>query len=97
MKKSNRRGKAETTTPPTAIGRVLMWIVVLTCVTALVLLMWLARDILQQMAALGEQGGAAATRLLTGLFVTMCFAGFVAAALWAALRKVLGRGKKSSD
>jgi hypothetical protein len=53
--------------------------------------MWLARDILQQLSALGEKGGASSTRLLTGLFVVMCFAGFVAAALWAALKKALNR------
>lgn len=97
MKKNKRNqqgGTADGTTPPTLIGKALMWFVVLTCAVALGLLMWLARDILQQMSALGEQGGAAATRLLTGLFVTMCFAGFVAAALWAAVRKALGRGEK---
>ena len=72
-----------------------MWIVVATAVAALVLLLQLARDILGQLDDLGEQGGAASTRLLTGLFVVMCFAGFVAAALWAALKKALGRnGKK---
>jgi hypothetical protein len=89
--------KRRTEPPPAAspLGRVLMWAVVITALAALVLLMFLARDILAQLDELGGKGGAASTRLLTGLFVVMCFAGFVAAALWAALKKVLGReGKK---
>jgi hypothetical protein len=71
-----------------------MWFVVVTAVGALVLLLQLARDILGQLQDLGEQGGASSTRLLTGLFVVMCLAGFVAAALWAALKKGLGREKQ---
>jgi hypothetical protein len=71
-----------------------MWFVVLTCVAVLVLLMRFARDLLSQLELLGGQGGAASTRLLTGLFVVMCLGGFTAAATWAALKKALGRDKK---
>ena len=77
--------------PAKPVNKVLMWSVVATAVAALVLLMILARDILDQMKQLGGSGGASSTRLLTGLFVVMCFAGFVAAGLWAALKKVLGK------
>ena len=85
--------KTKTPPPPPApspLGRAFMWFVVLTCAFALGLLMWLARDILQQLSS-AEQSGASGTRLLTGLFVVMAFAGFVAAALWAALKKALNR------
>lgn len=80
--------------PPAPTSKPLKWFVAATATAALVLLMVLARDILGQLKDLGSQGGAASTRLLTGLFVVMCFAGFVAAALWAALKKALGRGEK---
>ena len=79
-----------------AVSRPLMWLVVLTATVVLVLLLQLARDLLEQLKLLGGQGGAASTRLLTGLFVVMCLAGFVAAALWASVRKALGRGTKKS-
>lgn len=72
----------------------MLWIVVATCVVVIVLLMRLARDILAQLQTLGGSGGASSTRLLTGLFVAMCLAGFTVAALWAALKKALGREKK---
>lgn len=92
MKRSRRE------TPPPAklspANQVLLWAVVATAVAALVLLMFLARDILGQLQDLKGEGSSASTRLLTGLFVVMCFAGFVAAALWAALKKVLGRDAK---
>lgn len=92
--KKKRTGKTSPTAAPSPAGKVLMWLVVATCVAALVLLMFLARDLLGQLQDLGGQGGATSTRLLTGLFVVMCFAGFVAAALWAALKKILGRDEK---
>lgn len=76
---------------PKPVGKLMMWAVVVTALAALVLLLMLARDILAQLRLLGGTGGAASTRLLTGLFVVMCFAGFVAAGLWKALRKVLGK------
>lgn len=72
----------------------MLWLVVATCVVVIVLLMRLARDILAQLQTLGGSGGASSTRLLTGLFVAMCLAGFTVAALWAALKKALGREKK---
>lgn len=83
---SRRRPSAPPPAPP-VFGGVLRVLVVVTCAAALALLLWLARDILAQLRALGDAGGAASTRLLTGLFVVMCLAGFVAAALWAAVRK----------
>ena len=97
--KKNKSGKQDraAASAPTPLGKALMWLVVLTCVTALGLLMWLARDILQQLSLVGEEGAAVSTRLLTGLFVTMCFAGFVAAALWAALKKALGRDERKDS
>jgi len=82
--------------PGKPVSRPLMWLVVLTATVVLVLLLQLARDLLEQLKLLGGQGGAASTRLLTGLFVVMCLAGFVAAALWAAVRKAFGRGAKKS-
>ena len=92
--KKKRAEKSSPSDAPTPAGKVLMWLVVATCVAALVLLMFLARDILEQLQDLRGQGGAASTRLLTGLFVVMCFAGFVAAGLWSALKKILGRDRK---
>jgi hypothetical protein len=74
-----------------------MWFVVATCAIVIVLLMRLARDILAQLQALGGSGGASSTRLLTGLFVAMCLAGFTAAALWAALKKALGRDRAKEE
>lgn len=88
MKKKKDAKPAEN---PKPASKLLMWAVVATAGAALVLLMVLARDILAQMRQLGGSGGAASTRLLTGLFVVMCFAGFVAAGLWAALKKALGK------
>ncbi|MBA4138709.1 MAG: hypothetical protein C0518_15495 [Opitutus sp.] len=84
------RGKraAPVSAPP---AKWLMWIVVATCVVVIVLLMRLARDILAQLQSLGGTGGASSTRLLTGLFVAMLLAGFTIAALWAALKRALGR------
>ena len=76
---------------PAPPGRALRWAVAITCIAALALLMRLARDILAQLQALGGSGGAASARLLTGLFVVMCFGGFVAAGLWATLKQILGR------
>lgn len=93
-KKSARSGSKAPQPAPTPIGKALMWLVVVTCVVVLFLLMQLARDLLGQLELLGGQGGAASTRLLTGLFVVMCLGGFTAAATWAALKKVLGRDKK---
>lgn len=72
----------------------MLWAVAITCLAVLVLLMRLARDILAQIETLGGNGGAAALRLQTGLFVVMCFAGFVTAGLWKVGRKLLGRDKK---
>lgn len=92
MKRERRDQSAQAA--PSPVGKALMWLVVVTAATALVLLMFLARDILAQLQELGGQGGATSTRLLTGLFVVMCFGGFVAAALWAALKKALGRDAK---
>ncbi|MDP2138489.1 MAG: hypothetical protein Q8J74_11625 [Candidatus Didemnitutus sp.] len=80
---------------PQATSKVLMWAVVVTAAAATVLLLRLAHDILDQIRVLGELGGNASARLITGLFVVMCFAGFTAAALWAALKRVFGRGPKA--
>jgi hypothetical protein len=74
----------------TPLGKAFMWFVVATCVAVLLVLMWYARGILGQLRLAGENAGAS-TRLLTGLFIVMTFGGFVAAALWAALKKALGR------
>lgn len=71
-----------------------MWLVVFTATVVLLLLLRLAREILAELQSLGGAGGAASTRLLTGLFVAMCLAGFTVAALWAALKKALGREEK---
>ncbi len=79
---------------PTPAGKVLMWVVVATCVAVMFLLMKMAREILAELKTLGGTGGAQSTRLLTGLFVVMCLAGFTAAAWWAALKKALGRDKR---
>ncbi|MDP1578737.1 MAG: hypothetical protein Q8M02_00565 [Candidatus Didemnitutus sp.] len=68
--------------------------VVLTAAAALVLLLLLARNLLAELNALGGQGGSASTRLLTGLFVVMCLAGFTATALWTALKRVWNRPPK---
>ncbi len=91
MKKPRRNEPPAGATP---VGQVLMWVVVATCVAVLVLLMTMAREILAELQTLGDSGGARSTRLLTGLFVVMCLAGFTAAALWAAAKKALGRGGK---
>ncbi len=97
------RGKRRRDTPPASgspaspsrIGKVFRWFVVVTCLAVLLVLMWYARGILAQLRLAGENAGAS-TRLLTGLFVVMTFGGFVAAALWAALKKALGRdGEKN--
>lgn len=85
---SKRRPKVTSPQPP---NRWLMWLVVATAGVVMVLLLWLARSILAELDALGGQGGAASTRLLTGLFVVMCLAGFTAAALWAAFKRAIGR------
>lgn len=80
--------------PPSAsapTSKALRWAVTVTCIAALVLLMRLARDILTQIEAQGGTGGASTLRLLTGLFVVMCLAGFVAAGLWKVGRSLLGR------
>lgn len=77
----------------TPLGKAFMWFVVATCVAVLVVLMWYARGILGQLRLAGDNAGAS-TRLLTGLFVVMTFGGFVAAALWAALKRALGRDEK---
>lgn len=91
---SARKKQSSTSKPSTPAGKVLMWAVVVTCVVVLGLLMQLARDILGQLETLGGQGGAASTRLLTGLFVVMCLGGFTAAACWAAAKKALGRDRR---
>lgn len=95
MKKEKRtKRNTDAETPATPAGKALWWCVVFTCVAALVLLMWLARDILGQLTGATEKSSVESTRLLTGLFVVMCFAGFVAAALWAALKKAWGEKKE---
>lgn len=91
MKKA-RRDDPPAGAPP--VGKVLMWVVVATCVAVLALLLKMAREILAELETLGGAGGAPSTRLLTGLFVVMCLAGFTAAALWAAVKKALKRGAK---
>lgn len=80
---------------PKPASKILMWAVVVTASAATVLLLRLAHDILDQIRVLGEQGGSASARLITGLFVVMCFAGFTAAALWAALKRAFGWGPKA--
>lgn len=79
----------------TPLGKAFMWFVVVTCVAVLLVLIWYARGILAQLKLVGESAGAS-TRLLTGLFVVMTFGGFVAAALWAALKKALGRDREQN-
>lgn len=69
----------------------MLWAVAGTCAAVLIVLMKLARDILTQIQAQGGTGGAGTLRLLTGLFVVMCLAGFVAAGLWKVGRALLGR------
>jgi len=69
----------------------MLWLVAITCLAVMVVLMRLARDILAQIQALGGSGGAGSLRLLTGLFVVMCLAGFVAAGLWKVGGVLLGR------
>ncbi len=93
MSKGKRRQRAasEQSAEAPPLGKAFMWFVVATCVAVLVVLMWYARGILGQLRLAGDNAGAS-TRLLTGLFVVMTFGGFVAAALWAALKKALGRG-----
>jgi hypothetical protein len=86
-----KKSKTPADEQPKPANKVLMWAVVVTAAAALILLMILARDILGQLRQLGGSGGAASTRLLTGLFVVMCFAGFVVAGLWAAVKRALGK------
>lgn len=82
---------------PKPANKFLMWSVVITSAAVLVLLSMLARDILAQLRQLGGTGGAASTRLLTGLFVVMCFAGFVAAGFWVALKNALRRSRRDAE
>lgn len=77
--------------PVSPPNKAVYWAVALTAAAALVLLLVLARDILGQLKQTGGHGGASSTRLLTGLFVVMCFAGFTAAALWSVGKKLLGK------
>lgn len=93
--KKPRAPKKPSTEIPAPAGNALRWAVAVTCVAAIALLMRLARDILAQIEALGGTGGAGAMRLLTGLFVVMCLAGFVAAGLWKVGRSLLDRNGKS--
>lgn len=89
MKKS--RASKSTTPEAAGPGKPMLWAVAVTCLAVIVMLMRLARDIIAQLQALGGTGGAASTRLLTGLFVVMCLAGFVAAGLWKVGGKLLNR------
>jgi len=82
---------------PQPPNRILFAFVGLTAFAALVMLVMLARDILAQLRQTGGAGGAQSTRLLTGLFVVMCFGGFTAAALWAVIRKFLAAGKADDE
>lgn len=91
MKKSRRNAPPAGAQP---VSKFLMWIVVATCVAVIVLLVTMAREILAELQSLGETGGAQSTRLLTGLFVVMCLAGFTAAALWASVKKAMKRDEK---
>lgn len=93
--KPPRDRKRPAAAAPAPAGKALRWAVAVTCVAAIVLLMRLARDILAQIEALGGTGGAGTLRLLTGLFVVMCLAGFVAAGLWKVARSLLGRDDKN--
>jgi len=93
--KKSRAPKKSAGEIPAPASKPLRWAVAVTCVAAIVLLMRLARDILAQIEALGGTGGAGTLRLLTGLFVVMCLAGFVAAGLWKAARSLLGRDGKN--
>lgn len=84
--------KVRKTAPPAKpASKVALWAVSLTGLAALAMLMVLARDILAQLRLTGGGGGSASTRLLTGLFVVMCFAGFVGAALWKVLPRLFGK------
>lgn len=95
MKKPSPKKRTASAGPaPASPGKPMYWAVALTCVAALVLLMRLARDILAQLQAQAPAGGAGSTRLLTGLFVVMCLAGFVAAGLWKVGGKLRGGEKK---
>lgn len=93
--KPPRNRKSSGSEIPAPASKALRWAVAVTCVAALALLMRLARDILAQIEALGGTGGAGTMRLLTGLFVVMCLAGFVAAGLWKVGRSLLGRDGKN--
>lgn len=99
MSKTKRKRDASSASgeqsPPSPIGKAFMWLVVATCVAVLLVLMWYARGILSQLRLAGANAGAS-TRLLTGLFVVMTFGGFVAAALWAALKKALRRDREKN-
>ena len=88
-RKAVKRKSPKAAPAPKPANKFLMWSVVITSAAVLVLLSMLARDILAQLRQLGGSGGAASTRLLTGLFVVMCFAGFVAAGFWGALKAAL--------
>ncbi|WP_415910559.1 hypothetical protein [Oleiharenicola sp. Vm1] len=92
--KKPRSSKNAPPAPAAPASKVLRWAVAVTCVAAIVLLMRLARDILAQIEAQGGTGGAGTLRLLTGLFVVMCLAGFVAAGLWKVGRSLLDRDDK---
>ena len=92
--KKPRSSKNAPPAPAAPASKVLRWAVAVTCVAAIVLLMRLARDILAQIEAQGGTGGAGTLRLLTGLFVVMCLAGFVAAGLWKVGRSLFGRDGK---
>lgn len=87
-----KRGRAKPAPAPAPVSKGLMWLVAATCLVVLGLLMVMAREILAELRALGSDGGAQSTRLLTGLFVVMCLAGFTAAALWAAAKKAFAAG-----
>lgn len=93
--KQPRDRKSSSAELPAPASKPLRWAVAVTCVAAIVLLMRLARDILAQIEAQGGTGGAGTLRLLTGLFVVMCLAGFVAAGLWKVGRSLLGRNDKN--
>ena len=69
----------------------MLWGVTVTAGVALALLLFLARNILDELRTLGGDGGAASVRLLTGLFVVMCLAGFTATAFWKTLKAALGK------
>lgn len=93
--KRKQRPAGEPAAEASPLSKAFMWFVVVTCAAVLLVLIWYARGILAQLKLVGDSAGAS-TRLLTGLFVVMTFGGFVAAALWAALKKALGRESEKS-